>query len=766
MLLGAVFSAGAEAAPGNLDLTFSGDGKQRTDFGFGSSGAAATALQPDGRIVAVGNTGGGSTGNFALARYNPDGSLDTSFSGDGRQVTDFGGFDDDATGVAVQANGKIVVVGGRDVGTGERDFAIARYSANGSLDSSFSGDGKQTTDSGFKATGVALQADGKIVVVGGGALARYNPNGSLDTSFSDDGKQTTDFGFRVTGVALQADGKIVAAGAAGGDFALARYNPNGSLDTTFSGDGMQTTDFGGFDDEATAVVLQGDGEIVAAGFAGGAFGDHDFGLARYNPDGSLDTGFSDDGKQTTDSGFNGATGVALQNDGEIVAVGQAGGGDFALARYNPDGSLDTSFSGDGKQTTDFGRYDAAAGVALQGDGRIVAVGRTFGGGADFALARYNPDGSLDPSFSGDGRQTTDFGGGDFADGVALQGDGKIVAVGGAGGDFALARYQPNGTLDTTFSSDGRQTTDFGAVDGAAAVALQADGKIVAVGVGGGDFALARYQPNGTLDTTFSGDGRQTTDFGGHDVAAGVALQGDGRIVAVGVGGGDFALARYNPNGTLDPSFSGDGKQTTDFGGSDGAAGVVLQGGKIVAVGGGGAGFALARYNPNGSLDSSFSGDGKQTTAVGGGGTATGVALQGDGKIAAVGLASGVGFDFALARYSPNGSLDPSFSGDGKQTTNFGGADEANAVALQGGKIVAIGRASRGPTGDDFALARYNPDGSLDTSFSGDGKQTTNFGGNDQANGLAFQGDGKIVAVGSGLGTDLTSDFALARYLGG
>ena len=126
MLLGAVFSAGAEAAPGNLDLTFSGDGKQRTDFGFGSSGAAATALQPDGRIVAVGNTGGGSTGNFALARYNPDGSLDTSFSGDGRQTTDFGG-SDAATDVALQTNGRIVAAGAGRGSSQTSDFALARY---------------------------------------------------------------------------------------------------------------------------------------------------------------------------------------------------------------------------------------------------------------------------------------------------------------------------------------------------------------------------------------------------------------------------------------------------------------------------------------------------------------------------------------------------------------------------------------------------------------------------------------------------------------
>ena len=564
-------------------------------------------------------------------------------------------------------------------------------------------------------------------------LARYNPNGSLDTTFSGDGKQTTDFGGPegATGVALQGDGKIVAVGSASGttsgDFLLARYNPNGSLDTSFSGDGKQTTNFGGsaFEGEgASGVVLQSDGKIVAVGRGGSGY---DFALARYNPNGTLDPSFSGDGTQTTDfGGVDGASGAALLIGGKIVAVGFAGGpgsNDFGLVRYNPDGSLDSSFSVGGRLRTNFGGFrNLPTGVALQGDGKIVAVGGA-GRNSNFALARFNPSGSLDTSFSGDGRQTTDFGGDDIGRGVALQGDGKIVAVGDGPGtfdrDFTLARYNPNGSLDSSFSGDGKQSTDFGGRDGATAVALQGDGKIVVAGITGdpftNDFALARYTPNGTLDPSFSGDGKQTTSFGEFERATGVAIQGDGEIVVVGAAFdvGDFLLARFNPNGSLDTSFSGDGKQTTDFGGSDGATGVALQGnGKVVAVGNGGAGgnFALARYNPNGTLDTTLSGDGKQTTDFGGGDGATGVAIQGDGKIVAVGFAGGVGgSDFALARYNPNGSLDTTLSGDGRQTTDFGDVDGGGAtgVALQtNGRIVAVGK-GLGPTQtEDFAIARY------------------------------------------------------------
>ncbi|MBW3540365.1 MAG: hypothetical protein KY476_08850 [Planctomycetes bacterium] len=410
--------------------------------------------------------------NFALARYNADGSPDASFDGDGKVTTGFlGSARDFGFDLALQADGKIVVVGT----TGGGDFALARYNADGSPDTSFDGDGKVTTDFGSlsdQAHGVAIQADGKIVVAGWSvqsgtgvdfALARYNADGSLDTSFSGDGKLTTDFGSstdQALGVAIQVDGKIVIAGLSvqpgtSNDFALARYNVDGSLDTTFSGDGKLTTDFAGSFDRAFGVAIQADGKIVVAGSTGG-----DFALARYNADGSLDTNFDSDGKVTTDfasSVEQASGGVAIQADGKIVAAGisfQGGAvdfADFALARYNGDGSLDTGFSGDGKVTTDFaGAFDQATGVAIQADGKIVAAGVSFQSGSsgphDFALARYNIDGSLDTRFSGDGKVTTDFG--SFAaqaSGVAIQPDGKIVVAGssgqpGTGLDFALARY--------------------------------------------------------------------------------------------------------------------------------------------------------------------------------------------------------------------------------------------------------------------------------------------------------------------------------------
>jgi phospholipase C len=403
--------------------------------------------------------------------------------------------------------------------------------------------------------------------------------GDLDPSFGTGGKVATAVGF-ASAVALQEDGKIVAAGHTDTDtgtqgvFALARYNPNGSLDATFGTAGTVTTAFPsyfGSYDAAYALALQGDGKIVAAGNTG--HGKSAFALARYNPNGSLDATFGTGGKVTTAFGtsYDAAYALALQEDGKIVAVGDTDTGTqgaFALARYNPNGSLDATFGTGGKVTTVFGTsYDAAYALALQGDGKIVAAGSTQTATQPpvhtFALARYNPNGSLDATFGTGGRVTTAFGtSGSSANAIALQTDGKIVAAGdtdtGTQGAFALARYNSDGSLDATFGTGGRVTTAFGTSGSSAyAVSLQGDGKIVTAGVtetapGEYVFALARYSPDGNLDATFGTDGTVTTAFGTIAAEAfGVALQGDGKIVAAGLTEPattatpyTFALARY------------------------------------------------------------------------------------------------------------------------------------------------------------------------------------------------------------------------------
>ncbi|MET9378325.1 calcium-binding protein [Streptomyces sp. NPDC002992] len=384
--------------------------------------------------------------------------------------------------------------------------------------------------------------------------------GDLDPGFGDAGRLVSDLGTEeeARAVTVQPDGRIVAVGfgtpQGAGDFALARYHPDGSRDLSFGDTGRVFTDIDGGGDVAQGVALQQNGAIVVAGTSESSEGGFFVTVARYHPDGTPDLGFGGDGRVVTDFGTGGAddgTSVAVQPDGLIVVAGQSAG-DFALARYNPDGTLDTGFGTDGRVTADFdGGADAARSLAVQADGRIVAAGHHGAGpNYDFAVARYTTDGSLDTTFSADGRATVDFGATDMAHGVAVHSDGRIVAAGASGNDFAVARLLADGAPDPAFSGDGRTTTDFdGGGELARAVVLQPDGRIVAGGNRAGDFALARYQTDGSLDTGFSGDGRAVTDFGGgFEIAYGLALQGDGNIVAAGHRDGDFALARYQGGG--------------------------------------------------------------------------------------------------------------------------------------------------------------------------------------------------------------------------
>ena len=805
----------ANLTAGALDPSFDGDGKVVSTvqlYNMYAQTGQGVAVQSNGKIVVAGFAYNGSNNDFAVMRYNADGSLDTSFDGDGKVTTSIGSADDYGQSVAIQSDGKIVVAGYSSNGS-NNDFAVVRYNANGSLDTSFDGDGRVTTSIGSAddyGQSVAIQSDGKIVVAGYStigsnndfAVVRYNANGTLDTSFDGDGKLTTSIGTANDygqSVVVQTDGKIVVAGSSfvsGGnsDFAVVRYNANGSLDASFDGDGKLATDIDTSDNEASSVALQSDGKIVVAGVASKALND-DFAVVRYNANGSLDTSFDGDGKLTTDMGapLDFAASVAIQTDGKIVAAGCSGYSVasletslFTAVRYNADGSLDTSFDGDGKLTTAVGTSDTGgSGVALQSDGKIVVAGYSS---SCFALVRYNPEGSLDTSFDGDGKLTTAIGSSyGSAYSVAVQSDGKIVVAGssdnGNNYDFAVVRYNPDGTFDTSFAGDGKVTTDIDASsDGPHGVAIQSDGKIVAAGTSwkgnSYGFAIVRYNSNGSLDSTFDGDGKATTTFGaGYVLSGGMSLQSDGKIVVAGstYNGSDydFALARYNTDGSLDTSFHGNGKVTTAVGASNdyGSSVAVQPDGKIVVAGysyiGAYTDFAVVRYNPDGSLDTSFDGDGKLTTSISSShDVGASVALQSDGRIVVAGESVNSDYDIAVVRYNANGSLDTSFDGDGTVTTAVGtSSDDGYSVYVQpDGKIVVAGL-SYSVSHTDFALVRYNANGSLDTSFDSDGKVTTQVGTSSSFGyGMALQPDGNIVMVGKA-GTETGFAFAVARYYG-
>jgi uncharacterized delta-60 repeat protein len=413
------------AAPGDLDSSFNGTGIVTTIFGSGTDENPGIAVQADGKIVVVGFSYNGTNFDFAIARYNLDGTLDTSFDMDGKLTTDFGiNSSDYASDVAIQTDGKIVAVGqgGPIPGHG---FAVARYNPDGSLDTSFNGTGRVVTPIFGEAKGVVIQPDGKIVIAGDGfTIIRYSPNGSLDTSFDGDGIVTTvldGLTYGANDVALQSNGRIVAAGniRIGEDneaFAVVRYNIDGSLDTSFDIDGKVTTNFGEFYDVAQGVTLQSDGKIIAAGYSETTTPEGTvFALARYQTNGSLDPTYDGDGKVTTPVGVNsGAIGVTIQPNQKIVAVGGSFNGstvESAIVRYNTDASLDTSFGSGGKALTLVGERSQFYGVAVQPDGKIVTGGVTRSPVADFLVCRYlgDPVVSRQVSFDFDGDSKTDIG---------------------------------------------------------------------------------------------------------------------------------------------------------------------------------------------------------------------------------------------------------------------------------------------------------------------------------------------------------------------
>ena len=405
--------------------------------------------------------------------------------------------------------------------------------------------------------------------------------------------------------------------------------------------------------------------------------------------GDLDPTFGRGGKLRLRVSRHGAAANALvvQPDGKIVAAGYAAreegdwplGTDAVVVRLLPDGTTDASFGTAGKVVIRPRRRAAStAGVALQPDGRIVVAGSLHNGRnrSRFWVARLMADGSLDGTFGENGVVTTAFEGvSALADALLLTRDGKILVGGAAFPDrdgrepsLVLVRYLADGRLDPAFARRGRlRLADAPFV---ADLAEQADGSVVAAL--GGSFAAARFLADGSLDPTFGGFGIVATDFGGiGDFAEAVAIGADGTVLLGGYAYPppfgvftDFALVRYLPDGTLDPKFGDGGKALTRISrDTDWALAMSLHpDGRIVLAGRTYAGFpsratrfALARYSSDGTLDPSFGQGGVVLTAFGErDAEVTGLALQASGRVVAAGVAVGLEngrSDFVFARFA-------------------------------------------------------------------------------------------------------------------
>jgi len=395
-------------------------------------------------------------------------------------------------------------------------------------------------------------------------------------------------------------------------------------------------------------------------------------------------------------------------------------------------------------------------------------------------------GRLDASFGAGGTTTVNFAAGiDYAWSIAAQPDGKVVAAGVAVGtnqDFAVGRWNADGSLDATFGSGGKVTTAIGTSNEfAKSVVVQPDGRIVAGGPSRtgsyNEFSLVRYLSDGTLDAGFGTGGKVVTSIAsGHDYLNAIALQDDGKIVGAGnsnqAGNLEPAVVRWNGDGTLDGGFGTGGKVVIAGSvGIDNLHAVAVQAdGRILVTGysvnGSSYDLVVIRLAADGTLDAGFGSGGRVTLVVDAYAIGQSIALQPDGKIVIAGYGSnGVDYDVLVVRLAADGSLDPAFGGGTPILTPIGALeDTGRAVAIQSdGKIVVAGNTSAGSV-YDFAVVRYLPDGSLDPAFGTGGKVVTAISSDsDSAFGIALLADERIVAGGSGLSTGTESSFALARY---
>jgi uncharacterized delta-60 repeat protein len=406
------------------------------------------------------------------------------------------------------------------------------------------------------------------------------------------------------------------------------------------------------------------------------------------------------------------------------------------------GSLDKSFGVNGIVTTAIGdRLALVHSIAVQSDFRIVAAGYAYRGkNLEFAIARYDTNGTLDASFGVNGIITTKIDTGDNSiRSLIIQPDGKLVVAGYSGCDhfnvnFALARYNIDGSLDNSFGTNGTVITSFGDISMVISSALQVDGKIVAVGnmgsgvsPGGNKFALSRYTTNGNLDSTFGTNGKITTAVRNiDDVAYSVRIQADGKIIAAGT-------SYHDTNFDIGPDI------------------------------------ALVRYNTNGSIDTTFGTKGKVITALNDDSFAGSINIQEDQKIVVSGgTYNGGNYNLVLLRYTIDGLLDKSFGINGIVTTTSGSVNDHvfSSIIQPDNKIVVIGSSLNNSVWD-FCVVRYNNDGSLDNTFGIDGIVITPIDSSDSyLFAVAMQNNGKILAGGEIFINDTIGRFVMARYISG
>lgn len=803
--------------PTEFDTSFGSGGRVLTDVpGANMDNAIDAIAQPDGKMVVLAFTSGFGGANQYLTRFNTDGSVDESFGDDG--VYSYSAQSFSGASLNMQADGKILVTG-RFADGSNNGYALKRfttdgqpdiYFANGQVTFNFSGDGDEAVQT-------IVQADGKLVLVGHAqmpqgrvfAAIRYLPDGNFDHSFGDGGLAIFDFGGNieesVIDVAQQSDGGIVLVGTVFDQVesspTLMRFTGEGAVDISFGNNGAVIIDLG-VNEYLNSVVVQPNGDIVVAGNGGSNY--DEMIAARFGSSGAPDTSFGTGGLVTIDfdQEEDGATDLLLQPDGKIVLGGQSGlngQGRFALARLNADGSFDGGFGVAGRATaTVTNGQTVGFAIAQQADGSLVIAGmvQTLAPTMelDVGLARFNSNGVHDTSYGDDGIASQGLLGPTVhieRTVMATQADGKVLVAGavmGITGSFrwGVVRYNADGSLDQTFADGGTLNTRVVPImTQIGGIAIQPDGKFLLAGssfddLTGFNLAVARFNSDGTVDTTFGDDGGFQIDLGSssEDVRA-LGLQSDGQIVVLGntmnmaTNSFDVVLLRLNADGTADNTFGTGGVAISNLGGMEEPRSLqMMPGGKLV-VGGrtGGASnddYFLAQYDTSGMLDFGFG-----TAGVVFGATGTSLlgiealALQSDGGL--LGLMSTADQKLSVVRYLSDGSLDVNFGTAGVAAAAFPFGVDVNAIALQDdGGIIAGGIAFSGSTsGNDYGVARFHANGTLDTRFGIGGTRLIEVNSSDdRLYGISVAADGGVLLSGTSTNfANFTPDFATVKLRG-
>jgi len=436
--------------------------------------------------------------------------------------------------------------------------------------------------------------------------------------------------------------------------------------------GIFTYDFGGSNDSASKILIQPDGKIVVIGTALS-----NFAVIRLSNLGTIDSTFGNNGNLTIDFGANDvALSGVIQTDGKIVLSGSRAWNteesDLALVRLLGNGTLDPWFGTSGKVTVDFSQYDTADSIALQNDGKLLIGGHSyFRSNDDFIAARFSADGRLDNSFANSGITNTDIGSRDFGYSIISLPDQSTLLAGASGSGIGIVKYTPSGLVDTNFGQGGKVVLNDFTQSQVVRVITSSDGKIF-IGAdtnsgGSRDFSIIKLNGNGTIDTSFATQGRASFDFDGrNDYLSELLITSDGKILLIGTSSGDFSALRLNSNGSLDTSYGSNGKVITDIGGiNDTANSAALQNdGKLVVAGTSDGNFAVIRYSSSGALDQSFADKTPPTIAI----SSNKAAIK-DGESALISFTlSEAATDFALSDINFSGGTLSNFNGSGTTYT--------------------------------------------------------------------------------------------------